>query len=87
MINTKEALQGENDYDTLLKNKQEEMLALIMENAKAGEYTQEFDARYHAIAEEIQSIKENQTEQKRVFATGMTILLLQSLKKGLPILT
>ena len=65
VINTKEALQEENDYDTLLKNKQEEMLALIMENAKAGEYTQEFDARYHAIAEEIQSIKENQTEARK----------------------
>lgn len=65
VINTKEALQEENDYDTLLKNKQEEMLDLIMENAKAGEYTQEFDARYHAIAEEIQSIKENQTEARK----------------------
>lgn len=65
VINTKEALQEENDYDTLLKNKQEEMLALIMENAKAGEYTQEFDARYHAIAEEIQSIKKNQTETRK----------------------
>ena len=65
VINTKEALQEENDYDTLLKNKQEEMLDLIMENAKAGEYTQEFDSRYHAIAEEIQSIKENQTEARK----------------------
>ena len=65
VINTKEALQEENDYDTLLKNKQEEMLALIMENAKAGEYTQEFDARYHAIAEEIQAIKKNQTETRK----------------------
>lgn len=65
VINTKEAPQEENDYDTLLKNKQEEMLALIMENAKAGEYTQEFDARYHAIAEEIQSIKKNQTETRK----------------------
>ena len=37
VINTKEALREEEDYDTLLKNKQEEMLALIMENAKAGE--------------------------------------------------
>ena len=65
VINTKEALREEEDYDTLLKNKQEEMLALIMENAKAGEYTQEFDARYHAIAEEIQSIKKNQTETRK----------------------
>ena len=65
VINTKEALQEENDYDTLLKNKQEEMLALIMEYAKAGEYTQEFDARYHAIAEEIQAIKKNQTETRK----------------------
>ena len=47
VINTKEALQEENDYDTLLKN------------------TQEFDARYHAIAEEIQAIKKNQTETRK----------------------
>lgn len=65
VINTKEALREEEDYDTLLKNKQEEMLDLIMENAKEGGYTQEFDDRYHAIAEEIQSIKEKKTGARK----------------------
>lgn len=42
------------------KRKQEEMVALIAENAKTGSYTPEFDERYRTIAEEINALKEAQ---------------------------
>ena len=38
------------------------MVALIAENAKTGAYTQEFDERYRRIAEEINTLKEEQAE-------------------------
>ena len=48
------------EYEEKIKEKQEEMVALIAENAKTGSYTQEFDERYRIIAEEINALKEAQ---------------------------
>lgn len=45
-----------------IHRKQEEMVALIAENAKTRAYTQEFDERYRRIAEEINALKEEQAE-------------------------
>ncbi len=50
------------EYTGRIKAKQEEMVALIAENAKTGTYTQEFDERYCRIAEEINGLKEEQAE-------------------------
>lgn len=57
--------QESDEYEGKIKAKQEEMVALIAENAKAGSYTQEFDERYRRIAEEINALKEEQAEAKR----------------------
>ena len=48
------------DVQEKIKEKQEEMVALIAENAKTGSYTPEFDERYRTIAEEINALKEAQ---------------------------
>lgn len=57
--------QEPDEYEGKIKAKQEEMVALIAENAKEGSYTQEFDERYRRIAEEINAMKEEQAEAKR----------------------
>lgn len=57
--------QEPDEYEGKIKAKQEEMVALIAENAKEGSYTQEFDERYRRIAEEINALKEEQAEAKR----------------------
>lgn len=49
-------------YEDKIKAKQQEMVALIAENAKTGSYTQEFDECYWGIAEEIESLKKEQAE-------------------------
>ena len=54
--------QQPDEYIGRIKAKQEEMVALIAENAKTGAYTQEFDERYCRIAEEINALKEEQAE-------------------------
>lgn len=57
--------QEPDEYEGRIKAKQEEMVALIAENAKEGSYTQEFDERYRRIAEELNALKEEQAEAKR----------------------
>lgn len=57
--------QEPDEYDDKIKAKQEEMVALIAENAKEGSYTDEFDERYRKIAEEISTLKEEQIEAGR----------------------
>ena len=54
--------QQPDEYTDKIKAKQEEMVALIAENTKTGAYTQEFDERYRRIAEEINTLKEEQAE-------------------------
>lgn len=49
-------------YEDKIKAKQQEMVALIAENAKTGSYTQEFDECYWGIVEEIESLKKEQAE-------------------------
>ena len=53
------------EFDEKVKEKQEEMVALIAENARVGSYTDEFDERYRRIAEEINTLKEEQIETRR----------------------
>ena len=57
--------QEPDEYDEKIEQKQEEMVALIAENARAGSYTDEFDERYRRIAEEITNLKEEQIEARR----------------------
>ena len=57
--------QEPDEYDEKIKEKEEEMVALIAENAKVGSYTDEFDERYRRIAEEINTLKEEQIEARR----------------------
>lgn len=57
--------QEPDEYEDKIKAKQEEMVALIAENAKVGSYTPEFDERYRRIAEEINALKEEQAEVGR----------------------
>lgn len=52
--------QQPNEYTGRIKAKQEEMVALLAENAKTGAYMQEFDECYRRIAEEINALKEKQ---------------------------
>lgn len=40
-------------FEEKIKAKQQEMVALIAENAQSGTYTEEFDRCYQAISEEI----------------------------------
>ena len=42
---------------------QDEMVALVMENAKQGAYTDEFDERYRKISDEINELKEAQKKE------------------------
>ncbi|SFR78090.1 Site-specific recombinase [Anaeromicropila populeti] len=53
------------EYDAKIREKQEEMVALIAENAKAGSYSEAFDKRYQQIVEEINVLKDEQMEVKR----------------------
>ncbi|MBR4060521.1 MAG: recombinase family protein [Lachnospiraceae bacterium] len=57
--------QEPDEYDEKIAKKQEEMVALITENARVGSYTDEFDERYRKIAEEINALKEEQIETRR----------------------
>lgn len=57
--------QESDEYDEKIKEKEEEMVALIAENARVGSYTDEFDERYRRIAEEITILKEEQIEARR----------------------
>lgn len=57
--------QEPDEFDEKVKEKQEEMVALIAENARVGSYTDEFDERYRRIAEEINTLKEEQIETRR----------------------
>jgi len=57
--------QQSDEYSDQIKAKQKEMVALIAENAKVGDYTQEFDEQYRKIAEEISTLKEEQAEVAR----------------------
>ena len=57
--------QEPDEYEDKIKAKQQEMVALIAENAKTGSYTQEFDERYRSIAEEIEILKKEQTEARK----------------------
>ena len=51
--------------DKPIKEKEEEMVSLIAENARVGSYTDEFDEGYRRIAEEITILKEEQIEARR----------------------
>lgn len=57
--------QEPDEYDEKIKEKEEEMVALIAENARVGSYTDEFDERYRRIAEESTTLKEEQIEARR----------------------
>ena len=57
--------QEPDEYDERIKEKEEEMVALIAENARVDSYTDEFDERYRRIAEEITTLKEEQIEARR----------------------
>lgn len=57
--------QEPDEYDEKIKEKEEEMVALIAENARVGSYTDEFDERYRRIAEESTTLKEEQIETRR----------------------
>lgn len=57
--------QEPDEYDEKIKEKEEEMVALIAENARVGSYTDEFDEGYCRIAEEINTLKEEQIETRR----------------------
>lgn len=52
-------------YDKEIMEKEEEMVALIEENAKIGFCTDEFDDRYRKLAEEINKLKTEQVMKKR----------------------
>lgn len=53
------------EYDAKIREKQDEMVSLIAENAKAGSYSDAFDKRYQQIAEDINVLKDEQMEAKR----------------------
>lgn len=55
--------KGPDEYDEKIKKKQDEMVALVMENAKQGAYTDEFDERYRKISDEINELKEAQKKE------------------------
>jgi len=57
--------QEPDEYDGKIAKKQEEMVALIAENASVGSYTEEFDERYRRIADEINALKEAQIEARQ----------------------
>ena len=55
--------KGPDEYDEKIKKKQDEMVALVMENAKQWAYTDEFDERYRKISDEINELKEAQKKE------------------------
>ena len=57
--------QEPDEYDEKIKEKEEEIVTLIAENARVGSYTDEFDEGYRRIAEEITILKEEQIEARR----------------------
>lgn len=57
--------EEKDEYDDMIKVKQDEMVALITENAQTGVYNEWFDKRYKAIADEIAELKEKQLETRR----------------------
>ena len=57
--------EEKDEYDDMIKAKQDEMVALITENAKTGEYNDWFDKHYKSIADEIAELKEKQLEARR----------------------
>lgn len=57
--------QEPDEYADKIKAKEQEMVALIAENAKQGSYSDEFDERYREIAQEINALKEEQIEARR----------------------
>lgn len=57
--------QEKDEYDDMIKEKQQEMMVLIAENAQTGTYSEEFDKRYQAIAEAIGKLKEQRIEERR----------------------
>lgn len=57
--------QEPDEYEDKIKAKQQEMVALIAENAKTGSYSQEFDERYRSSAEEIEILKKEQAEARK----------------------
>ena len=59
------------EYEEKIKEKQEEMVALIAENAKTGSYTPEFDERYRTIAAGINALKEAQKTARNGWLTAM----------------
>ncbi len=52
--------QEPDEYDEKIKEKQDQMMVLIEENAKAGVYNEHFDRKYREISEEIEALKEKQ---------------------------
>ncbi|MCI9126196.1 MAG: recombinase family protein [Eubacterium sp.] len=57
--------EEDDKYEEKIKEKQQEMVALIAENAEAGNYNEEFDKRYQEIAEEIGKLKEQQMKERQ----------------------
>lgn len=57
--------QEPDEFDAKIRAKQEEMVALIAENAKISSYTDDFDEKYLRISEEINALKEEQIEARR----------------------
>lgn len=53
------------EYDERIYTRQNEMLALIEENARQGEYNEEFNDKYRMLAEEIERLKKEQMEERR----------------------
>ena len=57
--------EEKDEYEDIIKGKQQEMIDLIVENAKTSAYSEAFDRQYQAIAEEIKDLKERQLETRR----------------------
>lgn len=57
--------EEKDEYEDKIKEKQQEMVDLIAENAKIGAYSEAFDRRYQTIADEIKNLKERQIEIRR----------------------
>lgn len=53
------------EYDERIHTRQNEMLALIEENARQGEYNEVFNDKYRMLAEEIERLKKEQMEERR----------------------
>lgn len=57
--------QRKDEYDDAIEEKEQEMVALIEENAKTGTYNEVFDRRYKRISEELNVLKEKRKENQR----------------------